>query len=98
MPDRIQILIGGLTVKAARPTLKHRLAIAPGIFGTVYAINAEGEARYFDYNYAAARAFAGLDTATDIRYAKSRGRFQFVRTGAIEANPRVGTPCYWVAR
>lgn len=80
------------------PTLKHRPAIVPGILGTVYGINDEGEARYFDYDRAAAEAFAGVSPDRDPRYAKNKRRVSYVRSGALEANPRVGTPCIWITR
>lgn len=80
------------------PTLRHRLAIAPGILGTVYGINADGEARYFDYDIAAAYEFAGVTTEADPRIAKPRGRYAFIRSGAMEANPKPSTRCIWVLR
>jgi len=44
-----------------RPTQKHRPAIWECMLGTVYARNAAGEVRYFDYKWDDARAFAGVD-------------------------------------
>ena len=88
-----------MNVTKKQPTLKHRLAIVPGILGTVYGVNAEGEARYFDYDREAAYAFAGLTAdSVDVRYAKPRGRYSYVRSGATDANPRPGTKCLWVLR
>lgn len=53
-----------------KPTLKHRHAIWECMLGTVYARNAAGEVKYFDYDWDGARAFAGVDTGTDLRLAK----------------------------
>lgn len=89
-----------VTVRNARPTLKHRPAIVPGILGTVYGINAEGHARYFDYDRAAAFAFAGVTAAADPRLAAvpADRRYGYVRSGATEANPRPGKRVIWVTR
>lgn len=43
-----------------KPTLKHRAAIWECLLATVYARNAAGEVRYFDYDWDAAREFAGV--------------------------------------
>jgi hypothetical protein len=80
------------------PTKKHRPAIVPGILGTVYGINDQGEARYFDYDREAAELFAGVTADRDPRYAKNRRRVSYVERGATECNPRVGTPCIWILR
>ncbi len=48
-----------LKIRKLKPTLKHRPAITAGILGTVYAINDEGVARYFDYDREAAFEFRG---------------------------------------
>ena len=92
-------LTGGLAVRKMKPTMRHRVAITNGILGTVYAINAEGVCKYFDYDYAGARAYAGLDTARDIRLAKPpRKGERHVTKGATEANPRDDERCLWVLR
>lgn len=43
-----------------KPTLKHRPAIWECMLGTVYAMNDAGDRRYFDYDWDAAREFAGV--------------------------------------
>jgi hypothetical protein len=85
-------------MKAAKPTRRHRLAIVPGILGTVYAVNEAGEARYFDYDRAGAEEFAGVAAGKDVRYSVPPKRAQYVRSGAMEANPRPKTKCVWVLR
>jgi hypothetical protein len=45
------------------PTKKHRIAMWENMLGTVYARNDAGETKYFDYDWAAAREFAGVDQA-----------------------------------
>jgi len=57
----------GTPARHMRPTQKHRIALSAGILGTVYATNAAGETRYFDFDYAAAREFAGIDANSDPR-------------------------------
>lgn len=89
-----------LPTRLMRPTQRHRLAIAPGILGTVYGVNAAGEARYFDYDHAGAYAFAGVtdDPALDARLSTPPERRQYVLSGATSANPTVRTRCLWVLR
>jgi hypothetical protein len=53
--------------RKAKPTLKHRPAIWECMLGTVYARNADGETRYFDYRWEEAAQFAGLDFDADNR-------------------------------
>lgn len=84
-----------IVVKKAKPTRKHRLAIVPGILGTVYAVSPSGEARYFDYDRDAAYAFAAISPRADLRLSVPTGRYQFVRSGALEANPGLRTRCLW---
>ena len=92
-------LTGGLTIKKAKPTQRHRLAIVSGILGTVYAVNAEGVCKYFDYDFRGARAWAGLDQARDIRLARPpRKGERHISKGATEANPRNDERCIWVLR
>lgn len=79
-----------------RPTRRHRLALAPGILSTVYGVNAAGEARYFDYDYAAAYAYAGVTADADPRRSRPTEAAQYVHSGATEANPGPRTVCVWV--
>lgn len=51
-----------------KPTQKHRMAIWECMLGTVYARNAEHDVKYFDYDWDAAREWAGVDAeGTDPR-------------------------------
>lgn len=86
------------TARRIRRTKRHRLAIAPGILGTVYGINDAGEARYFDYDREGAYKFAGVSADADPRLDIARERRSYVRSGALEANPRPKTRCIWVLR
>lgn len=54
-----------------KPTQKHRLAIEPGILGTVYAYDDAGNRKYFDYDYDGALAYAGVTEDRDPRTWKS---------------------------
>lgn len=54
------------------PTQKHRIAIWENMLGTVYAMNDEGEARYFDYDWDAARDYAGVTPERDPRVYRTR--------------------------
>lgn len=53
------------------PTNKHRPAIWECMLGTVYAMDDQGEVRYFDYRWDEARAFAGVSPDRDPRVAKA---------------------------
>ncbi|MGH9095580.1 MAG: hypothetical protein ACRDXE_10505 [Acidimicrobiales bacterium] len=86
-----------IAIRDMPPTHKHRLAIVPGIFGTVYGVNAEGEARYFDYDQAAAYAFAGVSgLSADVRRARPPRPSRHVNSGCMEANPGHYDRCLWV--
>lgn len=88
-----------IDLRVMKPTRSHRLAITPGILGTVYAVNDQGECRYFDYDYAAAMEFAGLTQARDPRYYHATRACSYIRSGATEANPRVnGAKCIWITK
>jgi len=50
-----------------KPTLKHRVALRPGMLGTVYALNEEGVERYFDYKWEDAIRYAGVGSDRDVR-------------------------------
>ena len=56
------------TATKAKPTKRHRAGLWENMLGTVYAMNAAGEVRYFDYDYAAAVAFIG--PVADVRAAR----------------------------
>jgi hypothetical protein len=89
----------GVTVTIARPTRNHRLAISPGILGTVYGVNEQREARYFDYDIAGAMAFAGVaEVGADPRLAPAPGRYSYVRTGCLQADVRPGRRYIWVLK
>ena len=56
----------GVKARKMKPTKKHRPAIWECMLGAVYASDGK-RARYFDYDLDAARKFAGVDKAKDIR-------------------------------
>ena len=80
--------------KRAKPTKAHRLAIVPGILGTVYGVNKDGEARYFDYDLAGAMEFAG--PGTDPRWSVPPRPAAYVTSGEVHANPGPRTRCLWI--
>lgn len=84
-------------MRRMKPTKRHRLALSPGFLGTVYGTNADGECRYFDYDMAAAREFAGVTADADPRNWPAEA-YQYVRSGYLEGNPKPGERCVWVLR
>lgn len=85
-----------------KPTLKHRLAMWPGIFGTVYAVNPQGEVRYFDYDWPAAKRWAGIDKRKrqDLRVYRA-DRYtapDHSPMGMWDDLPRVGSQCLFMLR
>ena len=90
----------GVTCSTKKPTLQHRPAVWECMLGTVYALNDEGECRYFDYDHEGALAFAGVAGDIDVRLHKGTvdRSCGYVRSGRTEANPRVGKRVLWVPR
>lgn len=95
----------GVLSRHTRPTLKHRPAIWENMLGTVYAMNDDGEVRYFDYRHDEARAFAGIPNgdhaaarnARSYRYTpelKERYRGMFHKDTSKE--PRLRQMVLWV--
>jgi hypothetical protein len=82
--------------RKAKRTLKHRPAVWEMMLGTVYASNGK-ETRYFDYDWDAAREFAGIreDEDQDLRLDKwpahtsLRGNYTDPRTGQLVLFVRV---------
>lgn len=68
--------IFGVEAKKMKPTQKHRIALYEGILGTVYAVNKNREVKYFDYDYASAIEFSGLDEE-DLRIYKTDRGYNF---------------------
>jgi hypothetical protein len=83
--------------RKARPTQKHRPAVWECMLATVYAMNDAGEVQYFDYDWDAAREFAGISPERDLRIAKVPAG---VRYGAhslrSDMQPPAGRRALWV--
>lgn len=87
----------GVKASAAPPTKAHRPAVWECMLGTVYAMNAAGECRYFDYDHAAALAFSGAKSdGAEPRLARVKEPKGWIRKGATDANPRRGRLVLWV--
>jgi hypothetical protein len=64
-------------VKKASYTLRHRPLVWECMLGAVYAMKpGDAEAKYFDYNWDAARKHAGVDEATDLRVCRVKRSYQ----------------------
>lgn len=88
----------GIPCKKMAPALTHRPAIWENMLGTVYALNDLGECQYFDYDYDAAKAFAGIADDRDVRIARAPRGLSWIQKGCTEANPRRGKLVLWVKR
>ena len=89
----------GIKAFKAAPTKKHVPAIWECMLGTVYAMNTAGEARYFDYDYDAAKQWAGVDQpGVDLRLARVKDRKSYVRSGCVDSNPGTGRLVLWASR
>jgi hypothetical protein len=91
----------GIKARRMKPTLKHRPAIWENMLGTVYAMNDEGEVRYFDYNFAAAIRFAfnfpeGVDHNFWIGYRDARVFKWSTRGTGNPDMPRLGQKVLFV--
>lgn len=85
-----------------KPTLKHRPVLKFGILGTVYGISPAGEVKYFDYDWNAALAFAGVtgDPAQDLRLSTAPKPYLLPGYDMWHPERRVskGEKVYWVLR
>lgn len=78
-----------------RPTRQHRPGLWENMLGTVYAMNRDGEVRYFDYDYADAVRFVGdVDDVRTARYDRYVGRMAG-KWSAFD-RPRVGQLVWYV--
>jgi hypothetical protein len=79
--------------KPGKPTKAHRKAIWESMLGAVYAQNDEGEIKYFDYDWAGARAFAGVEEqGRDPRIFKNKTAYNGTNC------PSIGQPVLYVVR
>lgn len=93
----------GVACRKMKPTLRHRPALWENMLGTLFAMNAEGECRYFDYDYEAAIEFSGVDPTNATgdnriyRVTPDR-RYSYVRSGDDFANPRLKKLVLWTTQ
>lgn len=81
------------------PTKQHRPAIFPGILGTVYAVNDDLQVKYFDYDFDAAYAYAGVTPDRDVRRARKPRNRNVTYTGH-PCEPKAGSSLWilWVLK
>ncbi len=102
-PDPKACSYVGVSGRKMRPTQKHRPALWENMLGTLYAMNVEGECKYFDYDHDAAIEFAGVDTKNEtgdnrLFRVNKDFRYSYVRSGDTYANPRQGKLVLWTKR
>ncbi|QZD97742.1 hypothetical protein SEA_VINE_33 [Gordonia phage Vine] len=83
-----------ITGRAMRPTQKHTPVMWEGILGTVYAVNPQGDVKYFDYDWQAARDYADIPDDADIRIAPAPHSFRLANDTTIYA----GKTYVWIVR
>lgn len=93
----------GTRCKLAPRTNAHRPAIWECMLGTVYAMNDARVTKYFDYDHAAAIAYAGVTSERDPRLHKVRQqdnyRWHNEHNGEqILGSPRVGKLVLWITK
>jgi len=80
-------------------TKKHRPAVWECFLGTVFALNDQGECKYFDYDWDKARKFAGVSKDRDPRLSRASGReTNYIKSGDEWANPRKTKMVLWVLK
>lgn len=95
---RIRFL-GLVDAKKARPTQSHRPALWECILGTVFAMNAEGVVKYFDYDHEAAVRFIGITADSDPRLYRFSTRLYPYRIGTeVNGKIKTGQRILWVRR
>lgn len=94
----------GVKALKANRTDQHRPAIWENMLGTVYALSPERECKYFDYDYKAALAFAGVDPKNVVggnRISRKRRQlddYGWIRKGCDFAEPHAGQVVLWVLK
>ena len=86
----------GIDARMMKPTKKHEPALWECMLGTVYAMNAEGSSKYFDYDHDAAVEWAGIDETSDPRWFKNTERINWSTNNG--PNPSVGRKVLWAKR
>lgn len=84
--------------RKAKPTLKHRPAVWECMLGTVEAMNADGETRYFDYDWPAALAYAGIDPTDETADLRTFRKTERVRYSNGRHEPRRGQLVLWTTK
>jgi len=84
----------GVIARKQRPTKKHRRAVWENMLGTVYAMNDQGETRYFDYDWDGALAWAGVTDDRDPRLYRETTRHW--TDHFTSPTPRVGQLVLWI--
>ena len=94
----------GVEVMKQRPSYAHRVAIFECILGTVYAVNEQGEVKYFDYDSSGAHEWAGITdpkNATQAHGARWYHNKAGFPTGIDTQNmfkPSKERKCLWIKR
>lgn len=85
------------------PTQKHRPVLTMGILGTVYAINPAGRMQYFDYDWAGALVYAGVEAVTaqefrelDLRVSKPKSPRYLPGHDMWHPELKIDRLAYWV--
>ena len=86
----------GVLCRKMKPTKKHRPAIWENLLGTVMAMNDLGETHYFDYDWDAAKAHAGVDGDSDPRLFKMKEHVRYSNGQHTLSDPQRGKLVLWI--
>ena len=82
--------------KSKTVTLKHRPLIWENMLGTVYACDpVTRKAKYFDYDYTAAHAYARVNECSDLRVTRNKRQVNYTDGSDYMSGPRVGKYALW---
>ena len=97
-PSNRTTQFAGIQGARMKPTQNHYPVMWECILGTVYAVNPEGEIRYFDYDKEAAREYIGFGDHDDVRIWRKEDNSRYPYTGPVSSHLKKGKFAVWVRR
>lgn len=72
-----------------KPTKQHRPALWEAVLGTVYAMDHNGDVRYFDYDHDKAKKFAGVTSPAAVSGLRDLRLFRSSHTVQLSSRERI---------